>query len=266
MINKKIWEARLLANFHDVSVADAITTAPESMDGASVIFTRLGAGNIKDYEGSVEWDTVSTTPIEMTLNQKKYFAFSVSDIEKIGTNPQAIDDVTADQSANMAETVDAFVFAQAVAGVKTANKVGNATTKKDITKVTEAYDYIVELATALNKAKAPKTDRYVAINSDFLALLMKDDRFTRNPDVLANGIVTNAKIAGFTVVVSEEVPAGNAVALHKSAIGFGKFIDKLESMRLQTAFADGVRGLTVYDAKVLRDDAIAVLFYTITLA
>lgn len=265
MINKQVWEARLLANFHNVSVADAITTKPESMDGAVVTFTRLGAGSVKDYDGEVEWDEVTTTPVELTLNQKKYFAFAVSDIQMVGTNPSAIDDVTSEQSAVLAETVDEFVLSQAVADAKVGNKIGNKTTKKEIANVTEAYDYISDLGTLLNKAKAPRTDRFVVVNSDFLNLLQKDDRFTRNPEILANGIVANAKIAGLTVVVSEEVAEDTVVALHKSAIGYGKFIDKLEAMRLQSSFADGVRGLAVYDAQVLRDDVIAVLHYDIKL-
>ncbi|PNT94153.1 hypothetical protein [Clostridium thermosuccinogenes] len=263
---KNIWEARLIANFHSVSIADVITTKPTRVDGAKIIFNRVGAGNVKNYEGTIAWDEITTTPVELLMAQKKYFAFSLDDVDKAQLVADVIDATTKEYADVLAETIDAYVLSKAVAGAKSANKIGSSTTKKEITAVNQAYDYIVDLGTILGKNKVPTTDRYVIINNDFLNLLQKDDRFTRNPDVLANGIVNNAKINGMTIVVSEEVPANNVIALHKSAVGYGKQIDELEAMRLQTSFADGVRGLCVYDAVALRDDAIAVLYYNINLS
>lgn len=263
---KNIWEARLIANFHDVSIADVITTKPADVQGSKVIFNRAGAGSVKDYAGTIAWDAINTTPIEMLMAQKKYFAFSLDDVDKAQLAGDVIDATTKEHSDVLAETIDAYVLSQAVVGVKAANKIGLSGTPKTITKVTEAYDYIVDLGTALGKSKAPTSDRFVVINNDYLNLLQKDNRFTLNPEVLANGIVNNAKINGMTVVVCEEVGAGKVVALHKSALGYGKQIDSLEAMRLQSAFADGVRGLCVYDSITLKEEGIAVLYYTIALA
>lgn len=262
---KNIWEARLIANFHSVSIADAITTKPTDVKGAKIIFNRVGAGSVKDYTGTIAWDTITTTPVELTMAQKKYFAFSLEDVDKAQLVADVVDDTTKEQSGMLAETIDTYVLSKAIAGVKVAN-YPTKTTAKSITKVTEAYDSIVDLGTILGKNKVPASDRFVVINNDYLNLLQKDDRFTKNPEVLANGIVNDAKINGMTVVISEEVGTGKVVALHKSAVGYGKQIDEIEAMRLQTAFADGVRGLCVYDATTLRPEAIAVLNYTIALA
>jgi hypothetical protein len=261
-----IWEARLLANFHSVSIADAITTKPIKVEGTKVIFNRVGAGNIKDYTGTIAWDEVTTTPVELNMTQKKYFAFSVDDVDAAQLVADVVDNTTKEQADTLAEVIDAYVLSKAASGVLAANKIGLVGTPETIVGVTEAYNYIVDLGTKLGKKKVPTSDRFVVINNDYLNLLQKDDRFTRNPEVLANGIVNNAKINGMTIVVSEEVGDGKVVALHKSAIGYGKQIDEVEAMRLQTAFADGVRGLCVYDAEALRPEAIAVLYYTINLA
>ena len=264
---RNIWEARLIENFHSVSIADAITTKPSDIQGSKVIFNRVGSGSVKDYVGTIAWDDIKTTPVELNMAQKKYFAFSLDDVDKAQLVADVVDGTTKEQSGVLSETIDSYVLSKAVAGVKADNKIGNATTgKKSITKVTEAYDYIVDLGTLLGKSKVPSFDRFVVVNNDYLNLLQKDDRFTRNPEVLENGIVSNAKINGFTVIVSEEVPAGVVVALHKSALGYGKQIDSLEAMRLQNSFADGVRGLCVFDATVLRDEAVAILHYGIALA
>ena len=66
-----LWEGALLANFHSVSVADAVSIKPTEIQGNKVIFNRVGAGTIKDYEGTIAWDEINTTPIEMTFDKKK---------------------------------------------------------------------------------------------------------------------------------------------------------------------------------------------------
>lgn len=106
------------------------------------------------------------------------------------------------------------------------------------------------------------------INADVLGLLSKDDRFTSNPNVLENGVVEGQKINGMQVVVSEEIPNVTGklkiMALHKSAVGFAKQIEKTEAIRLESSFSDGVRGLFVYGAEVLRPEAMAVLTATVS--
>lgn len=80
-----LWEGALLHNFHSVSTADAVCVKPSEINGNKVIFNRVGAGTIKDYEGTIEWDDINTTPIEMTFDKKKYFAFSLDDCDKAQT-------------------------------------------------------------------------------------------------------------------------------------------------------------------------------------
>jgi hypothetical protein len=258
-----VWEARLIHNFKSVSIADLITTKPTKIEGSKIVFNRVGAGNVGDYSGTINWEEVATTPVEMPLAQKKYFAFSLDDVDSAQLSADVIDATTGEHAGLISEAIDAYTLNVAVAGVVAGNKIGSVATKKDVT-IETAYDYIVDLGTLLGKAKAPKADRFVVVDNTYLNLLQKDDRFTKNPEVLANGIVENAKINGMTLVVSEEVGANRVVALHKSAVGYGKQIDSIEAMRLEGAFADGVRGLCLFDSVVLRPEAIAVLNYTVT--
>ena len=104
----------------------------------------------------------------------------------------------------------------------------------------------------------PKADRYVVINAEVLEELHLDARFTANYTILENGVIEGAKINGTQLVFSEELNEGNfaIVALHKSALGFGKQLEETEAMRLQNSFADGVRGLQVDGVKTLRPDAV----------
>ncbi|SDO76454.1 phage capsid protein [Clostridium gasigenes] len=259
---KTLWEGALLANFHSVSIADAISTKPAKIDGNKIIFNRVGSGSVKDYIGTVSWDEIDTTPVEMTFDKEKYFAFSLHDVDRVQLAGDVMAATTEEHSAVLAETYDRDVLLTLATGVKSVNVLGSKSNKFKVSS-TNVYDYIVDLGTILGKNKTPKTDRFVTVDSAILGLLAKDRRFTSNPNVLVNGIVEGQVINGMQVISTEEKPVDQIIAHHKSAIGAAKQLDEMEAMRLQSSFADGIRGLCKYGAKVLREDAIAVLHHTV---
>ena len=258
-----LWEGSLIANFHTNSVANALSTAPTSVKGEKVIFNRVGSGALKDYEGTVAWDEISTTPIEMTFDHRKYFAFSLDDVDKAQLKADVMSATTQEHAMILAEATDKEFFKKLVGGAKSGNTIGT-TGAKIYLNAENVYDYIVDLGTILSKNKVPKSERYVTVNAEILGLLSKDARFTASPNILANGVVEGQKINGLQVVWSEELPTDKIVAHHKSAIGFAKQVGEMEAMRLQTSFADGIRGLSVFGNVILRQEAIAVLNYTLT--
>lgn len=257
-----LWEGSLIHNFHQVSVAQALCVRPSSIQGNKVIFNRIGAGTIKDYEGKIDWDAISTTPVEMTFPKKKYFAFSLDDVDKVQLKSEVMSATTAEHAALLAETYDTDFFVTLSAGADSTNKIGSASSKTKVSQY-NLYDYIVDLGVLLGKQKVPKTERYCTVDTELLGLLSKDPRFTSNPSVLANGIVEGATIGGMQIVCTECKPVNQIIAHHKSAIGAAKQLDELEAMRLQGAFADGIRGLCMYGAKELRTEAIAVMYYEV---
>lgn len=257
-----LWEGALIHNFHQVSVADALCTKPSSVEGQKVVFNRIGGGAIKDYEGKVDWDAIETTPVEMTFPHKKYFAFALEDADKVQLKGDVMTATTAEHAALMAETYDTDFFVTLAAGAGAKNKIGSASSKVKVSQY-NLYDYIVDLGVLLGKQKVPKTERFCTVDTELLGLLSKDPRFTANPTVLANGVVEGATIGGMQIVCTECKPANQIIAHHRSAIGSAKQLDKMEAMRLQGAFADGVRGLCRYGSKELRTEAIAVMYYEV---
>ncbi|MDA2474612.1 hypothetical protein PDN47_26595 [Bacillus cereus] len=260
-----IWEARLMANFHKRSIADLITTKPAKIEGNKIIFNRVGAVNVKDYSGSVEWDDTNPSKVEINMDQKKYFAFKVDDVDAVQAAGDLIDPHTQEAGSVLQETVDTFVLGL-YTGAHKDNVIGTDSAAIELSPK-NAYDYIVDLNTTLNMKKVPKTDRFTIINSQVLGLLSKDDRFTKQPVILENGVVEGQVINGSQIVVSEEIHNTSGkykiLALHKSGIGHGKQLNETEAQRLQNSFADGVRGLMVYGAGVLRSESLAVLTATI---
>ncbi|MFC9416930.1 hypothetical protein ACIG6B_20875 [Bacillus mobilis] len=256
-----IWEARLMANFHKRSIADLITTKPAKIEGNKIIFNRVGAVNVKDYSGSVEWDDTNPSKVEINMDQKKYFAFKVDDVDAVQAAGDLIDPHTQEAGSVLQETVDTFILGL-YTGAHKDNVIGTDASAIELSPK-NTYDYIVDLNTKLNMKKVPKTERFTIINSQILGLLSKDDRFTKQPVILENGVVEGQVINGSQIVVSEETHNTSGkykiLALHKSGIGHGKQLNETEAQRLQNSFADGVRGLMVYGGGVLRPESLAVL-------
>lgn len=242
-----IWEARLLAKFHERAIASTITTRPEKIEGNKIVFNNVSDVAVKDYAGTVTWDELTTSKVELPMDIKKYFAFKVDDIDKVQAAGELIDPHVEEASAGIQEAMDKAVLTEALL-------TSNTITVTD----EKAYDIIVKLNTALNKKKVPKTDRFAVINADVLEDLNLDARFTKEYTILSNGIIEGANINGTQLVFSEELNSGAyaVVALHKSAIGFGTQLEETEALRLETSFADGVRGLAVAGTKTLRPNAV----------
>ena len=242
-----LWESRLLAKFHERSITDLITTAPTKVEGNKVIFNHVSDVSINPYTGTVNFEDLTTSKVELPLNHKNYWAFKVDDVDAVQSAGELIDPHVQEAGYGLQEATDKYVLDEAL-------KTENTVTKNEL----KAYDIIVKCNTLLNKKKVPKADRFAVINAEVLEELNLDARFTANYTILENGIIEGGDINGTKLIFSEELNEGNyaIVALHKSAIGYGKQLEETEAMRLQNSFADGVRGLQVDGVKTLRPDAI----------
>ena len=243
-----IWEARLLAKFHERSITDLITTAPTKVEGNKVIFNHVSDVSINQYTGTVNFEDLTTSKVELPLDHKNYWAFKVDDVDAVQSAGDLIDPHVEEAGYGLQEATDKFVLTEAL---KTSNTVTKGGSDK-------AYDLIVKANTALNKKKVPKANRFAVINAEVLEELNLDARFTANYTILENGIIEGGDINGTKLIFSEELNGGSfaIVVLHKSAIGYAKQLEETEAMRLQNSFADGIRGLQVDGVKTLREEAI----------
>lgn len=260
----EIWESALLESFKGITIADLITKKPTKIEGTKAIFNAASlATGLQDYTGTVNYEEVITNAIELVYDKTKYFAFAVDDVDKAQAVADVMLPITNEQAYKIKEEIDSAVFAEAVLGAKTSNVIGSPTTKEAITTCDEAYDYIVDLGTKLDNNNVPAVGRYVIAKPEFVNLLAKDKRVIDNAVVLANGIVQGMNIDGIQVVKTNLCPANQVIALSNIAVGYGKQIDEVEALRLQTSFSDAVRGLVSYGVKTLQGEGIAVLNYEI---
>ena len=130
------------------------------------------------------------------------------------------------------------------------------------------YSTIVDVRTAMNKAKIPKSDRYLLVTPDTMALILKSPEFVSasslGDEVKQTGAV--GQIAGFLVIEWNDTTANLAMLA-----GHPKFATRAKEfsvpVKLQNLDGSGkyigacaVQGRKVYDHKVLRSAAIRTVY------
>ena len=254
IVKKDLFEAGLISAFKEVSVAEAITVKPSRVDGKTITFTKMGNVALHDYTGTIAEDSIETTAITMLMDKKKYFAVAVDDAEQVFATAELLIPVANEGAYAMKEDVETAILGEAVKSAKVGNVIGASASKKAITKPEEAYDYIVQMGTNLDNEKVPVMNRFVIARPEFVNMLCKDARVLAhaNQQVLPNGI-TAIDVNGMTVVKNNFVPANAVVAMHNSAIGFGRALDKVETYRSQSSFSDVIKLLTfVFNSMYLK--------------
>lgn len=252
----QVWEASLMRNFYEHSIANLITTAPTKIEGDRIIFNRVSDITIKNYEGKVEYDQLTTSKVDLPMDKDNYFAFCLDDVDAVQAAGDLIGPHTEEASNKLQQETDGIVLKEAL------SNSAQAVTKEAGENI---YDVIVNCNMELNKRRIPRTGRIIVINAEALRDLEVDSRFTEHYKILENGVIEGANINGVPLIFSEELNFNKetkkskeaVLVLHKSAIGFGSQLKRMEAMRLQGAFSDSVRGLQVCGCKTLRPEALA---------
>lgn len=246
----EVLENALIEAYREVSIVDQITMKPSRVEGKLARFNVLAAGQIKDYEGTVEPDAVVTTVIDLVYNKKKYYAVAVDDADACMLQADVLMPMADQLAYQLKKVIEADVFAEAVLGAKS-----------KVAPTADIYADIVAAGVKLDEANVPAGGRFVIMRPADAAKLAKDDRVIAHHGnaVLANGIVEGMNVNGMQVVKCNNVPEGKIVVMHKDAVGFGQLLEKTEAIRGEHAFEDIVRGLAVYGCKTLRAEGIAVI-------
>lgn len=233
--------------------------------GDTVRITSIGDPTIGTYTPN----STTITPEELTdaqrtltVDQAKYFAFYVDDVDARQAAGNVIPQAMSRAAYKLADTADQFVAAL-YTGAQSANQLGTVS----VTSATIAETQLVNLKIKLDEANVATQGRYVTVPPWYHGLLLLSDHFVRldasgTTEALRNGMVGRA--FGFDILVSNNAPlvTGDDYAVTAgvdSAITFAEQINKVEAYRPEAKFADAVKGLYLYGAKLVRPDSIATL-------
>ena len=272
-----IWSARMLS-FLDKSLVyaqDAVVNRDyegEIKDqGDRVKINQIGDITISNYVKNTDLaapQELSDSQRELIVDQAKSFFFQVDDIDKAQQNPKIMDTAMERAAFAMADIIDSWL-----AGFHTdadaTNNVGTTATPIALTSV-NAYATLVDCAVNLSKNNVGREGRFVIVPPEFVALLQKDSWFVgvgglQSEEALRNGVI--GKAAGFTIYESNNVAVvtGSKYKIlfgNNQAISYAEQIASIEALRLERRFADAVKGLHVYGAKVVQPKALGCLTAT----
>jgi hypothetical protein len=265
------WAAKLLENMNGAQVYAACLNRDYEGEikatGDTVKINSIGRITIVTYTKNLNNLTpqiLQDSQMMLAITQSDAFCFEIDDVDKAQSNVTLMNSAMEEAAWGMADTADLWLAALLAAGVATANvltpvTVGTGATDKD------AYEVLVDLGVRLTANSVPRTGRWVVIPAWYEGLLDKDPRFVsfgtpENRRQLVGGEPIGA-IKGMEVMVSNNVPvAGSAytvVAGTKQAATYAENLEKVEAFRPQGGFADAMKGLHLYGAKVTRPYALA---------
>lgn len=253
----EVWNAQLLTDFREQAIAAALTNREYEGNASAGNVVKINSATaiaIDDYAAAgrtTSADAVSTTSVDLLIDQEKSFDFYIDDIDRAQA-AGSMDVFTRSAGEGLAEDADKFVLSTAVTGAGT-------TLTTNITDGTLAFNAIRDLRKALNKNKVPQAQRVLIVNAEFEGHLLASDAKLTNVDMSGSpeGLrsASLGRLLGFDIFVSENLPVTDqpqALAFYRPSLAYVSQVEKTEALRANDKFADRLRGLHVYGAKVLR--------------
>lgn len=233
---------------------------------------------ISDYDHAtgIPGDPAENTgdSLVFEIEVAKMFQFRVEDITRVQSQigNQYMPHGVQRAGRKLAEAADTWV----------ADKIAAAVTSSDTDRYYEVdlsasgtpdklYKQIVGMKVGLDKTNTPATGRFLIVSPDVYGLLLQDSRFIDASQYGGSTPIRNGevgRILGFTVVMCNFMPDAaeenvdgtgkvHIIAGHNIATTFADQIVEVEYYRPEKYFADAVRGLHVYGAKVMRPEHLA---------
>lgn len=249
-----------------------------SQAGDTVRITTLGDVTVQTYVPNQDMaapEELTDAQLRLVVDQLKYFNFQIDDVDRRQALEGLRNEAERRAGYGLRKVMDSFIAGLYVEAA-TANFLGSDAAPITGFNVTaaKAYDQLVDLNTKLNTTDTPEDQRWAVVPPWYEGYLQKDQRFTgfgtqanrqqleNNTTAGDNGLIGRA--AGFDVYRSNQVPnvAGvkhKIIGGHRSAWSRAQQILETEAYRPERRFADAMKGLHVYGAKVVRPNNLAVL-------
>lgn len=242
--------------------------------GDTVQVRTYGDVVVSPYRRGVPIDYTGLTPSKqaLTVNDSQYWAFQVDDLDTAQNDLNALQGYTGRAAVAISNTVEAKALSY-YGSALTANQLGVGSV---ITiSAANAYTYLVDAGKLLDVQKVPSQGRWAVVGPTFKSFLNKDTTYLIRATELGDSIVRMGlqgiakkasalpnfigQIAGFNVFMSTEIPSdsGGYYQLYGGAgvISYAGQLRKVETIRLESTFADAVRGLLLHDGKVFDEHA-----------
>lgn len=262
----EIFSKKLQAKFYANTVLAEVTTneyeGEISGQGDKVNIRAVPAVTVADYTGSLSYADVTSSTIELNINKAKSYAFKVDDILRQQADIDFMNAAAEDAAQNMKIAIEQDVFGNVLgdSSLSDVNSGGSATTASNI------LGLILDAGKSLDQNNIPETERFLIIDPATAAVLKNSDLKQAYLTGDAESPIRNGNIGmidRFNVYVSNNLTVASGVTSgifgHPKAIAYASQMTNTETVRLESSFGDGVRGLAVYGYKVIVPTAIGEL-------
>jgi hypothetical protein len=268
VFSKKL-QAKFYANTVLPQVSNTDYEGEISGQGNKVIIRTVPDVTVADYTGTISYADLTTTKVELNIDKAKSYAFKVDDVVKAQSNFDYWNAAAQDAAESMKLAVETDVFTNIVSTFTPAVVDATSTTSANI------LGKILDAGQTLDENNIPETGRFIILSPQYVNLLKQSDLKDASlagdgTSMLRNGRV--GMIDRFTVYMSNNLlkPASGSDANkthtiygHPKAMSFASQFTNTESVRMETSFGDGVRGLKVYGYKTVVPTAGGVIKFSV---
>ena len=231
--------------------------------GSVVKICGIGPINVDDYTKNTDISypqTLDDTALELAINKAKFFNFQIDDVDKTQCTPKLMDLAMKSAAASLANEADKYVYSLfADAGHSIHYSKDGEESLVDV--IIKARQILYE--NNVNDSSEVVLEVSPAVAS---AILKEKLVLTNDGETLDSGYL--GSIAGCKIYVSNNISKtyGDDYYVHhncfmrtKRAIAFAEQLSEIEAYRPDNRFADAVKGLHLYGAKVVYPNEMVVI-------
>ena len=259
----EVFSKKLQAKFYAQTVLSEVTTNEYEGEisglGNKINIRAVPAVTVADYTGSLSYADVTSSTIELDINKAKSYAFKVDDILRRQADIDFMNEAAADAAQNMKIAIETDVFANVGSG----SSLTDVNSSEAGTNAGNILGHILTAGRTLDENNIPETERFMIIDPATAAIIKNSDLKQAYLTGDAESPLRNGNIGmidRFTVYVSNNLPSSGSVTTglygHPKAVAYASQMTNTETVRLESSFGDGVRGLAVYGYKVVVPTAI----------
>ncbi len=215
----------------------------------------VGEPTVGDYDGTdIDIEAMSDKSQDLPINQRKYFAFYVDDVDKAQSVPGLPEEYQRKSVHALAVARDTYVANLIKSGT-------NVTTATDLTE--DALKVAIDDAIVELRERDFAEDGVINLTPKAYNLFKNHliTTSTNNPELIKKGIV--GMYDSFPVKMSNNLAKDTTheycCIRGTKAIAFVGQIDKVTAHPAEKRFADIVKGLDVFGAKVIDNERIQVI-------
>ncbi len=271
-----LWSQRYINNTDKRLVFKNVVDTSWVIQGAKAMkINEIGDITVSDYTSTgVVFQDVPDAQKVFDVDQKKDFAFQIKDVDKAQMNVSVMDGAMKKAAFAMGDTIDQFISAKYTdAGIKNATNLGSSATGLNLY-ANMMPDLVTYMMRYLSEADAHERPWCVA--PPWFMQLIGYGIYTYgakqfdSPGSLDKQFTGAFPFMGFDFYESNNVKVDATNSEYaimfgtRDAIGFAMQLEEIEAVRLENYFSDGIKGLNIYGAKVIRPDHLGVVYANFT--